>query len=108
MKKITMIIATLAIGFAFVACGGSSDSKKSDPASKVEETFNSLYDALDDDTPDNFIKIYEEMDELYESSSVDVQAKMDEASDRWYENNPSKAEQIAEALNVLYEMGLLK
>ncbi len=102
MKKLLLLLALCGV---MVACG---DDKK-DAVSKddVYATFNQMVDALDDETPDNFIKAFKAMDAKYNSASEADKKVIDEATDQWRKENPEKAEMVYRACDELHEQGLL-
>ena len=102
MKKLLLLLALCGV---MVACG---DDKK-DAVSKddVYATFNQMVDALDDETPENFIKAFKAMDAKYNSGSEADKKVIDEATDQWRKENPEAAEKVYEACDALHEQGLL-
>jgi hypothetical protein len=132
MKKLFLLLAMAGI---MVACGGNDEKKdekggaatvenkdekggaatvenkeKKGGAATVKNmatTLDKLAASLEDDTPDNFIKIYKEMDKAYENASEADKKAMVKARKDWANKNPEKFENIEKAINILMEEGLL-
>lgn len=96
MKKLFLLLAV--VGF-MVACGG--DDKKSSPEQTVYSIMNKMYDALDDNTPDRFISLYEEQVELFDDASESEQRAMIEARKKWQSENPEEFGDIKMAIEML-------
>ena len=101
MKKLLLLLALCGV---MVACG---DDKKGVSKDDVYATFNQMVDALDDETPDNFIKAFKAMDAKYNSASEADKKVIDEATDQWRKENPEDAEKVYKACDMLREQGLL-
>ena len=101
MKKLLLLLALCGV---MVACG---DDKNGVSKDDVYATFNQMVDALDDETPDNFIKAFKAMDAKYNSASEADKKVIDEATDQWRKENPEKAEMVYRACDELHEQGLL-
>jgi hypothetical protein len=108
MKKLFLLLAMAGI---MVACGGNDEKKdEKGGAATVENmdtTLDKLAASLEDDTPDNFIKIYKEMDKAYENASEADKKALTKAREDWAKKNPEKFENIGQAINFLMEEGLL-
>ena len=100
MKKLLLLLTL--VGF-MAACGNNEPS----PKQKVYSIYNRLYDALDDDTPNRFISIYEEAEKIVSSASKEELNEMHKAFKQWQNENPQKCELIEAAIGELYESGMI-
>lgn len=108
MKKLFLLLAMAGI---MVACGGNDEKKDENKGAATVEnmdaTLNKLAASLDEKTPDNFIKIYKDMDKAYESASEADKKAMVKAREDWAKKNPEKMENIGRAIEQLMEEGML-
>ena len=98
-------------GAYFVIDANRSDDSSFEDKKITEDTaaemFDELYSATYDESPDRFIRLFHEMNEMYESASESEKKLLDDGVDRWREENPDKVERIEECTEALFDQGLL-
>ena len=92
-----------------VACGDDKKDEKKEAvtAETLDATLDKLAASLEDETPDNFIKIYNDIDKAYESASDEEKEALDEAYDKWEKENREEAMKIRIAAEELEREGEL-